>query len=117
MFSYFDNDNYKHYEYECINTTASTGLKKYLSDTSKLYKKALKSTSAEFKEIDKINSNAMKLLNAYTLNAPQKFIGNDKFQANLEQMYKNYPITKEGIAIYVYSGDSDPATKRPLSEK
>ncbi len=116
VFSYFDNEDYKHYEYDCINTSSLTGLKKYLNETSKLYKKALKSTSVEFKEIDKINADAMKLLNAYTLNAPQKYIGNEKYEANLEQMYKNYPITKEGIAIYVYSGDQLAETKRPLSE-
>ncbi len=104
VFSFFDNENYTHYEYDCINTSSSTGLRKYLTATSALYNNALNSNSIEFKEIEKINVDAMTLIGSYTLNAPQKYLGNEKLQANLEQMYKNYPITKEGIAIYVYSG-------------
>ena len=116
VLSFFDNEDYTHYEYDCINTSSSTGLKKYLTATANLFKKALKNDPVALKEMDNFSKDAIKLLNAYTLNAPQKYLDNDKFKDTLNQMYEKYPITKEGIAIYVYSGNQLAETKRPLSE-
>ena len=116
VFSYFDNENYKHYEYDCINTSSSNGLKKYLLNTANMFKVALKNDPITLKEMDNLNKDAMKILNAYTLYAPAKYIDDDRFKETLNQMYKDYPITKDGTAIYVYSGNQLAETKRPFSE-
>lgn len=116
VFSYFDNEDYTHYEYDCINTSSFTGLKKYLTDTSRLYKSALKQNPTALKVIDKFNTDAIKLLNSYTLNAPAKYMDDEKYKDTLNKMYENYPITKDGTAIYVYSNSQLTETKRPLSE-
>lgn len=114
-FSFFDNEAYTAYEYECISTSSSKGLKRYFTDTSKIYSKALNKLSAEYTRIDKLRTDIIKITQAYTAKIPQKYIdsGSDSL---LQNMYKDYPKTKEGVSIYVYTESELNEKKRPLSE-
>lgn len=116
-FSFFENEDYIPYEYECINIAdrSAKGLKLYLNNTQSLYQKAYSSTSAEYKQLAALRLDIRKIIDAYTLNAPAKYIGSDRHQATLEQMYKDYPVTKDGTAIYVYTDSSLDGTKRSLA--
>jgi len=114
-FDFVDNADYFAYEYGCINYSTSNGLKRYLSDMQKIYQKVLKTTSAEYKQIDAIRVALLQISGSYALNAPEKYIGDDRYQSLLETMYKDYPITKDGTAIYVYSGAALAEVKRPLA--
>ncbi len=115
-FSFFDNELYTPYEYGCINTVKRTGgLILYLEDMQKIYRKALSTSSAEYQRLNKLYSDIIKIIGAYSLKAPEKYIGQDRYKTELEAMYKNYPITQEGIAVYVYAGSNLPEEKRPLA--
>lgn len=114
-FSFFENEKYVPYEYECISTSASKGLKKYFTDTSKIYGKILSKQSPEFAQIDQLRIDIIKITQAYTAKIPQKYIdsGSDTI---LQDMYNDYPRTKDGTPIYVYSASQLTEEKRPLSE-
>ena len=111
-FSFFENDKYVPYDYDCINTIV---LRKYLSDTSKKYSKALSSISPEYKYISGLQSDINTIIVAYTAKIPQKYIDSGSTLA-LEMMYQDFPKTKDGTPIYVYSGSPLNESKRPLSE-
>ena len=114
-FNFVDNEEYNAYEYSCINYSTNDGLKRYLTDMQKIYPKVLKNTSAEYKQIDALRVAILQITGSYALNVPEKYIGNDRYESLLETMYKDYPITKDGTAIYVYSGAALPEVKRPLA--
>ena len=118
VLTFFEGGKYIPYEYGCINSSSgkSMGLKTYLTDTSKLYDKVLSPTSSEIKALDALRIAIIQLSGAYTLNAPQKYIGDDRYTSRLEEMYNKYPITKDGTAIYVYTSSELSETKRPLSD-
>ncbi len=110
---FFDNDEYIQYEYDCINTASgkAKGVRYYLSETQKAYRSVLKSTTTERKKLDEYHGHIMQLLGAYTLNAPAKYIDDDRNQDKLQEMYDNYPITEDGTPIYVYAGSQMSETK------
>ena len=70
-FDFVDNADYFAYEYGCINYSTSNGLKRYLSDMQKIYQKVLKTTSAEYKQIDAIRVALLQISGSYALNAPE----------------------------------------------
>ena len=113
--TFFDNEDYEAYEFGCLNT-GKTGLRKYLDKTQKIYQAVLKRGSAEYTKLEQLRIDTMLLTEAYSLKAPQKYIENGNTSA-LETMYENFPITKTGVAIYVY-GDTTgmPEAKRPLEK-
>ncbi len=111
-FSFTDNSKYAAYEYGYISSSA---LKKYLRDMQDNYKH-LKRTSAEYKQIDTLRSDIISLIGKYTLNNPAEYLEDTRYQDRLDTMYKDYPITKEGIAIYAYTGSSLPEAKRPMEK-
>lgn len=110
--SFFDNADYEAYDYECIN---SKDLKKYFKDAAALYTKALGKNSPEFKNISQLQTDILKIMQAYSAKIPQKYIdsGSDSL---LEIMHTDFPKTKDGTAIYVYSSSDFTEEKRPLSE-
>jgi hypothetical protein len=118
-FSFFENEDYIPYQNDCINSASgkkSKGIKYYFEETKNIYKKAFKSSSDEYKQLDDLQSAVIQILTNYALNNPAEYIGNDRYKAKLEEMYDKYPITKEGKAIYVYSGYNLNETKKPLSD-
>lgn len=111
-YSFFNNPRYAVYEYECISTQVA---RKYLQDMQTVYRDALKTSSAEYKQLNAFRTDINKIMQAYSVKIPAKYIGNSNYQNTLETMYKDYPITKEGESIYVYSGSKLPEAKRPLA--
>ena len=119
-FSFFDSVDFQIY-YEAANKNKEftprkngcvdlTTLRDYLNKfTYEIYTKCLKSNSDGYKQLNSLRTNIIKITNAYTLQNPN----DDKLtDARRSEMYSNYPITEEGIAIYVYAQSSQPATKR-----
>lgn len=105
-FSFFDNEDYEPYSNGCISLTE---LRKYLDYTyNKVFTKCLQSNSAEYKQLSKLRTEITQIMGAYSLKNPNANIDENK----LDTMYKTYPITEEGVAIYVYALAQQPATKR-----
>jgi len=118
-FSFFENDKYEAYQYGCINMSDRNGWVKYLSDMQSLYKKGIKNTvSPEYKHLNQLRSEIDSVFSAYTLKNPERYlIDEDRYQNNLQSMYKDYPITKTGAAVYVYTGTDLAESKRDISNK
>lgn len=118
-FSFFDNSDYNAYENGYINTSNTTknpGLKYYLTATGKIYAASLKSSSAEYKQLDTLKADILKIVGAYSLKNPSAYdASNDRQKETLEKMYKDYPVTKDGTAIYVYAGTSLTESKSSYS--
>ena len=111
-FSFFDNPRYAAYEYECISYTAA---RKYFSEMQTIYQDVLKRTSPEYKQLNAFRTDINKIMQAYSAKIPAKYIDKSNYKDTLETMYKDYPVTKDGEAIYVYSGSKLPEAKRPLA--
>ncbi len=109
-FSFFDNPSYAAYEYECISYTEA---RKYLSDMKAVYQSAFKITSPEYKQLNAFSTDINRIMAAYSAKIPAKYINASNNDA-LEAMYKEYPITKSGKAIYVYAGSETSAVKRAV---
>ncbi len=116
-FSFLDNEDYVPYKYGCINTSSGKelGVRAYLNNTQKIYEKALRSSPANRKLLDACFGDIMSLLTNYSLHAPEKFIDDPKNQNRLEEMYKNFPITEQGIAVYAYGGSILSEAKAPVA--
>ncbi len=110
---FFDNEEYVNYdEYGFINTSSSSkmkGLKRYIEDMQTLCRKIYNSTTAEYKAIYKLNYAINLLLTHYSLQNPARYEEGDSI---LDKMYKDYPITATGTAIYVYGSDLTNVDKR-----
>lgn len=87
-----------------IDTEAA--LQDYLMDTQKYYKSV-----PNGKAVQTLNTSLRAFVIKYALQNPQVYIDqlnddnprNDKIaQAMLDDMYKRYPITKDGVAVYVF---------------
>ena len=115
-FSFFDNEDYKDYEYGCINT-GTTGLRKYFTATQNVYKAVLKRGTPEYEKLEQLRIDTMQLVNnGYSLKSPQKYIENGNTNM-LEKMYDEYPVTREGVSIYVYANPNGlPEEKRSLEK-
>lgn len=98
-FSFFDNENYIPYEFGCVNVH---GVLTYLSDMRAIYRSVYNSASDEYKKIYSLNNDISKLIINYSLQNPRKYV--DRDEDVLEVMYNEYPITRNGTAIYVYYG-------------
>ncbi len=118
-FSFFENDNYETYKDGCINGDDDSGWVAYLTDMQGLYRKAIKdSISPEYQHLNKAKAAIDLVLDNYTLKNPERFLSNpDRYKNLLETMYKDYPITKNGVAVYVYNGGALTETKRDISNK
>ena len=108
--------NYEYEDYGYINYSSDTGLLSYLSDTKIMYTEVLDKSSEEYIKINKLNDDIKKIVANYVLQAPIKYLDEpDRYAAQLKRMYEEFPITKDGTAIYAYSGSQESATKRQLS--
>lgn len=107
-FSFFDNEDFEPYIYGCIDhkTLRDKYLEKFTKD---IYTKALRPNSDEYKQLNTLRADIIKIMAAYTLKNP---LDEDVRDKELSSMYEDYPITEEGIAIYVYTQSIQPATKR-----
>ncbi len=103
-FSFFDNGEYVQYENGYINLSTRNGAKKYIQDMKSLHLSIYKRTSDEAKAIIDLSNDIVRMLSSYSIKNPSEYLGNDKYLEVLEEMYEEYPITREGVAVYVYSG-------------
>ena len=119
LLTFFDNDEYVAYdEYGYVNSSNKDGWIKYLQDMRSKYSSALGTKSAEYKNINGIKVGIDELLSAYALKNPQYYIDYDKTHlTTYKDMCEKYPITKEGVAIYVYTKSDLAETKRSLANK
>ena len=85
---------------ECINITAVKG---YCSETNAIYNRLLPKYSADKKALDGIRGDIMTLLSKYDLKNP---IGEPEGSIKLQNMHELAPLTKEGIPVFVSTGDS-----------
>lgn len=106
---FFDNEAYTQYDSGCISTRALTYY--YLPATQGMYM-ALPSSSAEYKAIDALRVAINRFLTAYTCQNPEKYKDN---QAMLDNMYNQYPMTKDGTALYVLNPELVTADKKTFS--
>ncbi len=114
-FSFFDNDDYIPYEYGCINSSSTKtgkGVLYYLAQTAEVYKAILPRGDEARKELDSLSLNIQSLIKAYNLKSPEKEKDNQK---RLEAMYNEFPITKDGIAIYVCTVSNSAEAKYPVA--
>lgn len=99
-FSFFENENYEAYYCGCISNKTTGGLRGYIKDMKTIYTAVLQKNSPEFEALSKIYNDLMKINVAYTLKNPNAY---ENHATILENMHRDYPITKTGAAIYVYS--------------
>ncbi len=115
-FSYFDNPDYNALNDKgFINNGVLPGDKSvfnYLTATQKIFVKLERSDPA-YKELLGIKSALTELLNRYALKSPLTATAN-----NIDKLYKDYPITKEGVSIYVLQvGSGDESSKNTIRNK
>ncbi len=115
--NFFETENYyEAYDHDYINTSSIDGLLAYIDDTKEVYTGALSKTSEEFSKINKLNDDLKKIVANYSPQIPARYLDEpDRYAAQLDKMYTDFPITKDGTAIYVYAGSQESATKRQLS--
>ncbi len=113
-FSFIGNENYEAYEYGCIKSNAFLT---YMKDMQLIFRYTLRVSSEGYKEINVLYGDIIRFFAAYTLKNPQKYVNSDSptSERTLQAMYEVYPITKSGLAIYVYASSDLPATKDSLS--
>lgn len=108
-FSFFENEDYYPYVNGYINSKdAIEGVPAYLSGMAKYFAHLSRSNKAVYEQLREYMANIQKLLSYYALKDPTDLIDSDrkKDQEALADMYKNYPITKEGVSVYVYSSSA-----------
>lgn len=107
-FSFFENPDYEVYsEFGYFNLNGKDGLLDYLKDMLNTAKKAKEEgviETAEYNSIYSVNSDMIKLFSGSTYNClcPEEIRENSIDSYN--GLVKQYPITGEGVTIYVYSG-------------
>lgn len=116
-FNFIGNDEYEAYEYGCIN---SKEFRSYMQKMQSIYRSTRSMSSDERKEINVLYNDIMKLFAVYSVKNPQKYLNADaenqnRYEEMLQLMYEQYPITKSGLAIYVYASSDLPAAKDSLS--
>lgn len=108
-FSFFENEDYYPYVNGYINSKdAIEGVPAYLAGMAKYFAHLNRSNKAVYDELRDYMANIQKLLSYYVLKDPTDLIGSDKKkdQDALDDMYKNYPITKDGVSVYVFSSSA-----------
>lgn len=109
---FYDNEKYVATdEYGFLNTSSSAskkGLNYYFKQTDALCQKYYSTNSKEYNNLYEIQKVAIMMVRAYTLKNPQKL-------SESSAEYDKYPILKEGVAIYAYTGNSVSANKRSLA--
>lgn len=121
-FSFFENPDYVPYVNDCINSVKNDkGYKLYLDDMQKImtscYPTSKDRTAPEYKALRAMYNDIQTVTQAYALKNPQALIGNPRYEKELAKMYKEYPITETGVAVYVYSSYDLDSTKRSLANK
>lgn len=110
---FFNSEFYESYSYGVINFTA---LSEYLEDTKNdVYSELYTTSSEEYIRLNEYNTDIFEyVVGAYAQKIPAKHIGsNSSYDIDtLAKMNSDYPVTKDGTAIYVYSGTGIPETKR-----
>ena len=118
-FSFLTNDRYVQYKNGCLNakTNASDGVVAYLADMRALVNNAFGAADPARKEVNKLYGNIVSLIMAYAIKNPAEYDPEtSRGQEMLERMYRDYPITKDGTAVYVYAGSSLSAAKVHFSD-
>lgn len=99
---FFDNDEYSCYdEYGYINTANSSknkGVRRYITETESIAMKYYPATSSEYLELFEIGKAVNNITMAYNMENPLAY---DEDDEDLKKLYEDYPITAEGVAIYV----------------
>ncbi len=113
-FSFFENEDYIPYtELNHLNTSgiaSRKGYMYYIKQTQTVYTKILKPGSPEREDLDRLRNAIAQLFQYYALKAPDSVA-----DAAREKMYQDYPITKEGISIYVFvTSVDDEAVKNSI---
>lgn len=121
-FSFFDNDDYVQYQYDCINNSDKNGWVKYLTDMNKYYRKIYSDNTPQFSYLNTLRSEIDNILSSFTLKNPARYLVDTSRPANqqaLQTMYKDFPITENGTAIYVFnkSANSTVEAQRAISNK
>ena len=103
-FSFFEDSDYTPYDENGHLSQGSNsrnpGLVYFLNNTASIAKDILGRNSESYKAINNLSADIKKILINYSLvTADNTFSDKD-----LQDMYENYPITKEGYSIYVYIG-------------
>ena len=117
-------DAYKFEEYDgCVAreagyiNTGKGGLRTYLDDAVKTASELLEKDDPNKKALQTIASDIKTLLTRYSLKNPAIYADDDSQRAQdiLADWAKNFPITKDGVAIYVYDAETITTTKRQHS--
>lgn len=107
--SFFENESYKAYEYNCISTGQLT---KYLNAMNAAYISALPSTSEGYKDLENLRIAIRKMTATYSCHNPARYAD---IPSMIETMNKNYPITSDGTAVYVLASELVTADKTTIS--
>ncbi len=103
-FSFFENGDYEPYDLGCINEAKrNKGVQLYIEDMYNIIRTVQRSDPEAYEELMSIYNALNKIRRSYTCKNPLKYIDNPRYEKDLQQMYAEYPITKEGKAVYVYT--------------
>ena len=121
-FNFFENEDYVPYKNGCFNDNKrAKGLKLFLEDMETVmkacYPTSKDKTTTEYKALRAMFNDIQKVTQSYALKNPAEYIGNDRYQKDLEEMYAEYPATQDGTAIYVYSNYEIDSTKRDIANR
>ena len=115
-FSFFENPDYTPYINGSMNSVARKGgYKAYLEDMADIYSACYSKNSSEYKLLRAMFTDIQSVTQSYALKNPEEYLGNDRYKDTLETMYKDYPATQDGTAIYVYSNYEIDSTKRSIA--
>lgn len=93
----------------------ASALRLYFSDTRKLYQAIYKPGQEGYDVLDAANMGISGITNVYSLKDPKPFIGDETQKMILESMIKDFPITEDGTAIYVFGSNITDTKKRGYS--
>ena len=114
-FNFVGNNEYNAYSYGCIDCNEAI---EYAQDMLEIVSELLRYGQISHKEREEIYAaylNLMKIISSnYRLFNPVEIL--DKLgNYEVQKLYKAYPITKDGTAIYVYSGSKSEEVRQRLS--
>ena len=103
------------YELGYINNEA---LRNFINRAKTRVSRYSKADAEAIKKFNDFSTDLTKVAEAYTIQNPKEFEGNEMYAEMLEEMYKRYPVTQtKGIAIYSCKYDhlSPSAKKREIA--
>lgn len=109
-FSFFENEDYMPYVNGYINSKdAIEGVPAYFMGMAQYFAHLNRTNKPVYEQIRSYMADIQKLLSYYVLQDPTDLIDSEKEkdQQKLQDMYKDYPITKKGIAVYVFYSNAE----------